>query len=284
MQRLRVGDALVTVLDDGPIRMDGGAMFGVVPRVVWEKVLPPDEKNRIACATRAALIQTQGMNILVDTGLGTKLSQAERDFLAFKQDPGVVAQLAKLGLAPEDINIVINTHLHIDHAGGNTKLQDGHLVPAFPKAKYWIQRQEWLDGLNLNERTRANFKKDDYVPLHEHGVLHLLDGDVQVTDDIWCKFTPGHTYGHQSVLVQSKGQAVWIIGDVAPFIHTVERWWLAALDMDPGLNLTTKKRLLARVIAESHTVFLCHEPSLALVKVVLKDGAQHVVPVHGSDF
>lgn len=259
-------------------------MFGVVPRVVWERVLPPDEKNRIPVAMRAALVQSQGVNILVDTGLGTKIPQAELEFLSFQQDPGVMKGIAEAGLAPEDIHIVINTHLHVDHAGGNTMLRNGQIVPTFPKAEYWIQRQEFLDGLHLNERTRANFKRDDYVPLHDHGVLKFLDGDAPVTDEVTCAFTPGHTCGHQAVLVRSRGQTLWLLGDIAPFVHNIERWWVASLDMDPQRNLATKKRVLAQVIAGGHVVFLCHDPSVPLAKVVIQDGAQHVVPVHGSDF
>lgn len=175
---VRVGDIEFYLLSDGVMRGDGGGFFGLVPKVLWEREIKPDELNRIPVALNCLLVLAGGKRILVDTGYGEKLSPKDWHRLALQRDSTLTEQLARLGLRPDDIDIVVNTHLHADHAAGNTALIDGRLAPAFPRAEYWVQRREWEDANHPNERTRATYLEENLRPLAEHGVLgmnRLLD-------------------------------------------------------------------------------------------------------------
>ena len=200
---MRLGNVELFVVSDGFVRMDGGGMFGVVPRVLWEKILAPDEFNRVKTALNCLVIVTREKTILVDTGLGTKLSSKQEQNFARKGGSRLLTNMARIGFLPEDIDLVVNTHLHADHSGGNTYRSGQDIFPTFPKAEYWIQRQEFLDASFPNERTKATYFADNFIPLER---VCLLQGDTQITEEVRTIVTPGHTRAHQVVVIESKGE------------------------------------------------------------------------------
>ena len=239
--------------------MDGGANFGLVPRVLWEQVSPPDALNRILMALNCLLIRSEGQTILVDTGYGDKLPEKRRDILALERNPGLPLALADLGVNAEDIDIVINTHLHADHCGGNTVAVAGRLEPTYPRAEYWIQRLEWADALFPNERTRATYLAENLQPIEGH--LRLLNGDTRVTSEVRCVVTRGHTRAHQSVVIESGGQTAIYLGDLAPFAVHLERLaWIAANDVEPQETLETKRRVRDLSLERDAVLLVEHDP------------------------
>jgi glyoxylase-like metal-dependent hydrolase (beta-lactamase superfamily II) len=241
---LRLGNADLHIVSDGLAWMDGGGHFGLVPKVLWEKVVQADELNRIPMALNCLLVVSEGRRILVDTGFGDKLSAKERQIWSIAGQSRLVGDLRRLGFAPEDIEIVINTHLHSDHCGGNTVLRDGQVVPTFPRAEYWIQRLEWADARYPNERTRGTYLAENFVPLEEHGQLRLLYGDTRVTSEVRCVVTRGHTRAHQSVVIESGGETAIYLGDLASWTILMERLaWISAFDVEPLETIETKRRV-----------------------------------------
>jgi glyoxylase-like metal-dependent hydrolase (beta-lactamase superfamily II) len=241
---LRLGNVNLHIVSDGLAWMDGGGYFGLVPKVLWEKVVQADELNRIPMVLNCLLIESEGKRILVDTGFGDKLSPKERQIWSIAGENRLVGDLRRLGFAPEDIEIVINTHLHSDHCGGNTILREGEVVPTFPHAQYWIQRLEWADACYPNERTRATYLAENFVPLERHDQLRLLYGDTRVTSEVRCVVTRGHTRAHQSVVIESGGETAIYLGDLASWTIQMERLaWISAFDVEPLETIETKRRI-----------------------------------------
>jgi glyoxylase-like metal-dependent hydrolase (beta-lactamase superfamily II) len=263
---MRLGQAELHIISDGLWRQDAGAHFGIVPRVLWEPIIAVDDKHRVPMAVNCLLIRSAGKSILVDTGQGTKLSPKERDRLGYHQSsPGLLDSLQQLGMATADVDIVINTHLHSDHCGGNTLLDsDGRPVPAFPSAEYWIQRLEWADARYPNERTIKTYLPVNLLPLEEHGQLRLLHGDTPVTPEVKCVVTPGHTRAHQSVIIRSKGQAAIYLADLAPWKENIEKLaWTPAGDVAPMDTIETKRAIRQWIIEENALMIFEHDPRLS---------------------
>jgi glyoxylase-like metal-dependent hydrolase (beta-lactamase superfamily II) len=236
-------------------------MFGVVPRTLWESKAPPDERNRIAMAMNVALIRAGGTNVLVDTGAGDKEDGKFRDLYGLGE-PTLLDGLREAGLEAADIHVVVNTHLHFDHAGGNTVLDgDGRPRPAFPNARYLVQRREFEDAMAPDERSRASYFKHNYGPLYEEGRLELLDGEAEIAPGVRALPLPGHTPGMQGVLVESGGQTAIHFGDCVPTSHHVALPWIMAFDLFPLTTLDTKKRILPLAAREGWVAFFEHDPS-----------------------
>jgi len=261
---MRLGDIECFVLSDGEWRMDGGAIFGVVPKVLWQKVLPADELNRVPMALNCLLILAGGKRILVDTGFGRKLSPKEDKVFALRRDHGdLLDNLQRLGYAPGDIDIVINTHLHPDHCGGNTTLRDGVPVPTFPNAQYWIQRLEWAAACYPNERTRSTYRPENFLPLQEAGQLQLLHGDTHVTDEVRCVVTRGHTRAHQSVIIESASESAVFLGDLAArAVHLERLTWTTAFDTEPLETLEAKRAMRDWVLGRHALLIFGHDVSM----------------------
>jgi glyoxylase-like metal-dependent hydrolase (beta-lactamase superfamily II) len=274
------GDLSLQLISDGVMWLDGGALFGLVPKVLWGRVAQPDELNRVPVALNCLLIESQGQRILVDTGLGDKLPDKQRRNWGLQRPQGgLVDGLHRLGLDVEEIDIVINTHLHLDHCGGNTTLRDGRPVPTFPRAEYWVQRSEWAEAGHPNERTRAVYLSENLRPIAGAGQLRLLDGDTQVTDAVRCVVHRGHTPAYQSAILESGGQSAVYIGDLAPFATHLERiQWLPAFDVLPLDHLEAKREVRDWALERSALLIFQHDPFISWGRLTRdEEGRYHVV-------
>ncbi len=277
----RLGNLDLQILSDGSYYQDAGAVFGVVPRIMWERVAGPlDEQHRIAIALNSLLVRSHDTLILIETGVGDK--EGARRQASPASEGTLLSELDALGVRPEEIDVVINTHLHADHCGWNTRsLEDGRLVPTFPRARYLIQRGEWEAAIQPNERTRATYLGENLLPLEEAGVLELIDGEMAVTPEVTIIPTPGHTQDHASVVLTSGGETALYIGDMVQHTVQLERTaWVSAFDVLPLLSMETKKRMVERAIRERALVVGVHCPYPGLGHLTRsEDGRRHWEPL-----
>jgi glyoxylase-like metal-dependent hydrolase (beta-lactamase superfamily II) len=259
--RLRLGDFDVYGLRDGFFYLDGGAMFGVVPKTLWEKKCPADAQNKIRLALNSLLIKTPAALVLVETGIGPKLDRKLRNIYCVEQDAGLVGSLIGLGFAPEEVDFVINTHLHFDHCGGNTyRNEKGDVVPAFPRARYVIQKGEWDWATNPHEREKGSYLAENFRPLADHGLLQLVDGDSQVTEGVEVMLSPGHTARHQCVKVRSGGKTLVYLGDLVPTSAHIGLAYGMSYDLHPLENLESKRKLYEQAVVEDWVLAFVHDP------------------------
>ncbi len=258
---MKLGAFEIYPVSDGRFRLDGGAMFGVVPKALWEKCCPADELNRIPLSLTALLIRANGKNILVDTGLGPKEDEKFQRMFAVERTPTILESLKRLGLGPDDIHLVINTHLHFDHAGGNTiREKDGSIKPAFPKARYLIQQGEFEDAACANERTRASYREDNFTPIAHMKQWEFLHGDTELVPGVTAVVTAGHTCRHQSVKIESEGQIAFFLGDLIPTVSHLPLPYIMGYDLFPIQTLETKRWVLDRAFEEQWLLLFEHDP------------------------
>jgi glyoxylase-like metal-dependent hydrolase (beta-lactamase superfamily II) len=259
LHRTTLGDFELTVVNDGKYYLDGGAMFGVVPKPMWEKVLPADEQNRIHMAMNSLVIRTGSDTILVDTGAGNKLPDKTRKIFDIQEC--LLERLSEAGVAPDDITVVINTHLHFDHAGWNTRRRaDGQIVPSFPRAKYYFQKGELAHAHVQHERDRVSYLTDNYDPLLANGQAVLLDGAEEIVPGVRVELFPGHTEHHQVVIVESQGRTAAYTGDLIPSASHLNPTWVMAYDLSPIASIDNRKRYYQRAIPEGWLTVFTHEP------------------------
>ena len=257
---MRVGRYDVEIFSDGIFRLDGGAMFGIVPKVLWEKAKPADELNRVAMDMSCLLIRDgQGHAVVVETGAGPKLNDKQKRNFGIDDPPALLGELAKRGVRPGDVTLVVNTHLHFDHAGGNTHREGERVVASFPRAAYAIQRLEWHDAVNANERTRGSYIADDYEPLEATGKLELIDDRSEVLPGLWLERVQGHTRGTQTVRVSDGGATLYFSSDFMPDRHHLPLPWIPAFDLFPLDTLEAKRTILPRAIEERWIVAFTHD-------------------------
>jgi glyoxylase-like metal-dependent hydrolase (beta-lactamase superfamily II) len=266
----QLGDMRIHALDGGSQRLDGGAMFGVVPKPLWEKRIPADERNRIPLALRCLLVETPDALVLIDNGCGNKESDKFRDIYGIEnaaRQPGHATQLedalAEAGFAADDVDVVVDTHLHFDHAGGNTRMDEGEIHLSFPKARYVVQRGEFEWAHIRNERIQASYLPHNFDPVMAAGRLDLLDGDVDVVPGISVLRTPGHTPHHQSVIVRSGGEVACFLADVIPTSAHLPLPWIMGYDVEPLVTLESKRSLLDRARQEEWLLVFEHDPVVA---------------------
>jgi glyoxylase-like metal-dependent hydrolase (beta-lactamase superfamily II) len=264
----KIGEFRLWVLSDGLFRLDGGAMFGVVPRILWEKNNPPDKLNRITMGLNPLLAECGDELVLIDTGIGDKYDDGFGEMFSVEQRPKLVESLADAGFSPEDVTIVINTHLHFDHVGGNTiGDENGRPVPTFPSASYVVQEGEWKDAMNPNERSYRSYLKENYLPLETAGLLRLVNGEVELTNGVRVVPTPGHTSFHQSVLISCGGESVFYPGDLIPTSSHVPYPYIMGYDLFPLKTLEQKKEILPRAFREEWLIVFEHDPVIRLGKL-----------------
>jgi glyoxylase-like metal-dependent hydrolase (beta-lactamase superfamily II) len=268
LKKISLGDFEILGLCDGFFYLDGGAMFGIVPKTLWEKKADADNKNRIKLSLNSVLVRSKGALILVETGLGTKLGQKYFDLYDFCLEPGLLPSLRQLGYRPEDIDFVINTHLHFDHCGGNTgKNEQGEIVPTFPRARYIIQKGEWEDALHPNERDRKSYLKENFLPLEKTDQVYFVDGDAEIIKGVEVVKTPGHTAAHQSVKITSQGRTLLYLGDLVPSSAHVGLSYVMSYDLYPLETIKTKKEIYEQALAEDWTLAFVHDPTYYFGKV-----------------
>ena len=261
---MRLGAFDIFPVTDGRFRLDGGAMFGVVPKVLWERCCPADEKNRVQLALTCLLIRAHGKNILVDTGLGNKVDAKFTDMFAVDRTSPLTDSLTTLGLSADDIDLVINTHLHFDHCGGNTVSAAGRLAPAFKKARYVVQRGEHADAVDANERTRASYRGENLLPLDERGHWELVEGDAELVPGVSVLVTGGHTTNHQVVKVESDGKVALFLGDLIPTVSHLPLPWIMGYDLHPMQTLQSKRWLLEQAFGEHWLLVFEHDPKVQM--------------------
>jgi len=278
---MKLGNIELYLVSDGEILVDAGGQFGLVPKVLWSKYFTADELNRVPTALYSLLIISEGKRILVDTGFGRKLTPREWEIQGLQRPGGdLLDALQRLGFAATDIDIVINTHLHADHASGNTVLQDGVPVPAFPNAQYWIQRLEWADAMYPNERTRNTYSAHNLVPIQEAGQLRLLSGNTRVTGEVHCLVTRGHTRAHQSVMIASGGESACFLGDMASLAIRMERLgWMSAFDTEPLETLETKRGIRDWAVEAHALLVFQHDLQTPMGYLVQEGESYRVKPV-----
>lgn len=270
---MKVGRFDIYPLLDGHFRLDGGAMFGVVPRVLWEKTNPPDERNRILLALGVLLVKARGRHVLIDTGIGNKGDEKFCDVYGVDRRPSIEESLFSLGISPKEIHAVINTHFHFDHAGGNTtRLRDGRIVPTFPNAEYYVQREEWRVAMNPNERTQRSYFSENYEVLSRLDRLALLDGNAEILPGIEALETPGHTEHHQSVVIRSEGETACFLGDLIPTSSHLPLPYIMAYDLFPLTTLETKRKLLDQAYEEGWLLVFQHDPKVRMGRLEKVDG------------
>lgn len=261
---MQFGDVNLEIVSDGTYSEDGGRLFGLVPKVLWEQVARPDARNCLRLGMRCLLIQTAQHQVLVGTGFGDKLSKEQRGALKLDGERRLLSALERLGVAPQDVDLVVNTHLHAHHSGGNTMCgTDGALVPTFSQAKYCIQRLELADAYFPNERTRASYFRENLHPVERDGQLRILDGDTRLTDHVRVILAAGHTRAHQCVVIESGDRRALFLGDVAHWPTHIEHLsWVTAYDVEPLSTIQTRRSLARWAIEHQALLIFEHHPEI----------------------
>jgi glyoxylase-like metal-dependent hydrolase (beta-lactamase superfamily II) len=265
-----LGDYRIEIIPDTEFRLDGGAMFGVVPRVLWERVCPPDELNRISLNMNCLFVETPGEKILIETGIGEKWTAKETSMYGiFREKPFAETLFEKTGCTPDDISIVVNTHLHFDHAGGNTILDpDGAAVPQFRNARYLVSESELRHAENPHERDRASYLPENWRPVQETGQLELKPERYEVVEGLSLDQIRGHSETMQTVKLTRGGETVYGFADLIPTRHHISLPWIMGYDLYPAETLEVKKRLLPEAVRESWMCLFYHDMEMPLCRLV----------------
>jgi len=279
---VRLGDFELTPLLDGYFRLDGGAMFGVVPKTLWEKRIPADERNRITMAMRPLLVRSDRL-MIIDAGCGDKMDAKSADIYGFDRRENLDVTMARAGIRAEDVGIVLASHLHFDHAGGFTvKDTSGAVRPRFPNARYLVNDGEWDDATHPHERNRASYFAENYVPLQEAGVLDLLPDDRVIAPGIRVRRTGGHTRFHQIVYIESGGKTAVFAADLMPTTAHVDVPWIMAYDLYPMETLEFKRAFLKEAVEREYIIFFEHDPVIAAGIIRQRDRRLYVEPIAES--
>jgi len=278
VRRYSLGDLELISLCDGFFHLDGGAMFGVVPKPLWAPKAPPDDRNRITLAMRPLIVRG-ARTMIIDAGVGDKENAKFAEIYGLDRGRHLDHTLADAGIAPEDIEIVLASHLHFDHAGGFTmRGADGKVRPRFPRAQYVVRRGEWDDATHPNERNRASYFADNYVPLADAGVLQLVDEDQTIMPGVRVRRTGGHTMHHQMVIIESGGKAAAFVADLIPTAAHVPDPWIMGYDLYPLDTLAAKKTFVGEAIAREMLIFFEHDPAIAAGYISQEDGKRRLIP------
>ena len=257
---MKFGNVRVQIVSGGRMKVDGGSMFGVVPRVLWQRQSEPDDRHRIQLDTNCLVLHAGGKIALVDSGCGSKWDESKRDHHALEDGNPLVHNLGHLGIDPEDITLVIATHLHFDHAGGFTvRTESGQLRPTFPRARYVVQRCEWDDAVSDAPELAEMYIPDDLIPLKDAGVLDLVDQDTELLPGVRCCLTGGHTRGHQILYIGLEDQRALYIADLCPTHIHLKTNWSMAFDQESRRVRQIKPKLLGEAADRGWTVLFCHD-------------------------
>jgi glyoxylase-like metal-dependent hydrolase (beta-lactamase superfamily II) len=279
LHRTTLGDFELTVVNDGLYYLDGGAMFGVVPKPMWERKVKADAQNRIRVSMTSLAVRTGEHTILIETGAGNKLPEKMRGH--FDTEEILLTNLAEAGFAPDDFDIVINTHLHFDHCGWNTlRRSDGSIVPTFPRAQYYFQAGELAQAHRQHERDRVSYLTDNYDPLVSSGHATLLDGDAEIAPGVRVRRTPGHTPNHQAVILESQNKKAAYVGDLIPTSFHLQPTWVMGYDLSPIDCIDTRHAYYNESVPERWLTIFTHDPVLPWAYISRDEhGRYHAQPV-----
>lgn len=257
--RRTLGNFDLTALSDGIYHLDGGAYFGVIPKTLWSRKLPADDKNLVRSGLNSVLVQTGEKNILIETGMGNKLSDKMAQI--FGQPAQLLDRLSSAGVVADQIDIVINSHLHFDHCGWNTIRENGTIKPTFPRATYYVQEGEWKHA-HENQRDGVSYLHENYDPLVESGQMKLLRGDQEILPGISVQVFLGHTRDLQAVILQSGGKTACYISDLIPTSAHLDLNWVMGFDLYPVESIESRKRYYARAVPEKWLTMFTHDPDM----------------------
>jgi glyoxylase-like metal-dependent hydrolase (beta-lactamase superfamily II) len=276
---MKLGSLELTSLSDGFFRLDGGAMFGVVPKPLWEKRAPADARNRIELGLRPLLVRGERL-LLIDGGIGGKMGPKEQDIYAIDRRTTLQESLAERGLRPADIEIAVATHLHFDHVGGFTVADAaGGARPAFENARHVIRRGDWDDATHPHERNRASYLSENFVPLHEAGLVEFHDADIEVMPGVRVRRTGGHAMHHEVVYVESEGRTAVFAADMIPTTAHIDEPWIMGYDLYPMDTLAFKKTFIREAIDREYLIFFEHDPAVPAGYIRERDRRKYVEPV-----
>ena len=260
MSKLLLGDFELTFLSDGNYFLDGGQFFGIVPKVLWSRKVEADEQNRVITGLNSVLVRTEKQNILIETGIGNKLGEKMRQI--YQPQAKLLESLNAAGMRPEEINIVINSHLHFDHCGWNTVIENGKAAPTFPNARYYAPHGEWEVAKLQRERDAVSYISDNYDPLIRSGQMQLLTQDSEIAPGISTRTYPGHTRSMMAILIQSGGQTACYISDLIPTTAHLDLTWGMSFDLYPLETIENKKRFYKEAIPGKWLVLFTHDPKV----------------------
>lgn len=271
---MKFGDYQIEIIPDAEFRLDGGAMFGVVPRVLWERVCPPDEFNRIRLNMNCLFVETPTEKILVETGIGEKWTEREiKIYGIFRRKSFAETLFEKTGCTTEEISIVVNTHLHFDHAGGNTiSDKDENPIPQFPNARYFVSKSEYEHAENPHERDRASYLSENWRPLIESGQIELKPDEYEVVEGLRMEKTRGHNASMQTFRLERGGETLFGFADLIPTRHHLPLAWIMGYDLYPAETLEAKKILLPLAARENWLCFFYHDYDTPLCRLTEKEG------------
>lgn len=266
---MKIGRYELDIVNSGYFGLDGGAMFGIIPKPLWEKTNPSDDANRIKLTTRNLLLQSDNRKILVDTGMGDKWDDKSKKIYAIDlQNDSLIPALSKLKVKPEDITDVILTHLHFDHTGGSTKCENGKLTPAFPNARYYVQKKNYEWAMNPSRKDKGSYLKDNFLPLAEEGILFLLDGGKRFDDEIELFVVNGHTFAQQLLKISDESNTIFYCSDLFPTTSHIPLPYIMGYDLQPLVTIEEKKKFLTKAVDKNWRLFFAHDPENALATVV----------------
>jgi glyoxylase-like metal-dependent hydrolase (beta-lactamase superfamily II) len=275
---VKLGDLEFHMISAGHVRLDGGAMFGVIPRPMWEQKMPPDARNRITLSMNSLLIYAGGKRILVETGAGDKMNAKLRDIYGI-DGPFLHLGLRKHDLEPADIDLVVNTHLHFDHSGGNTRIEKDKVIPAFPNARYFVHRGEYEHALSPTERDRASYVPENYLPVHAAGQFSLLENDSEIVPGVKLVRLPGHTANMYGVKLSGGGKSAFLFGDLVPTTAHLPLPWIMGYDLYPMTTLENKKRWIPEAVREGWLALFAHDDRVPAAYLRERNGQWETEPV-----
>ncbi len=284
---MRFGPLRLDIVRDSDFRLDGGAMFGVVPKPLWERKFPADEKNRIGLATNCLLVRGPGFTVLVESGLGDKWDDRSREMYAIAGSPRLAESLERLGVRPEDVDALVLSHLHFDHAGGATRRRDGVAVPAFSNATLYVQASELAHARAPNERDRASYFAENWEPYAAAGRLEIVEGEREIRPGVRVVPLPGHNAGMQAVRIDADGLTAFYFADALPTTAHVPIPWIMGYDLYPVDLIGNKKALLDRAVREEWLCVFEHDPNVPWGRIVDEANGRrrvHVVPVEAEEY
>ncbi|MGH9355304.1 MAG: MBL fold metallo-hydrolase [Terriglobia bacterium] len=275
---MKLGRFDIYALTDGTFTLDGGQMFGVVPKPLWEKALPSDARNRVRLGLTCLLVQTSKHNIVIETGIGDKFDAKRADIYGVDHSSAtLLSELDRHGVRPEAVSMVINTHLHFDHCGWNLRREGSALVPTFPHARYFVQRGEWEHALQPTERDRGSYIQEFFAGAERQ--TEFLNGDGEIAPGVHVEVLPGHTQHMQAVRIISEGQEACFVSDLVPTAAHLPYPWIMSFDLYPLETLANKKRLLPRLAAEGVLVVFPHDAAIHCARLEERDGKFRALPV-----